>query len=170
MNSMTLRIIFRIVALLLFAISFAIFLNRLSQMGSVIAKPMPFHSMTDAARDELIQIVERQSASWNRGDIAEFMLPYWNDDRLTFSSGGTTKRGWRTTYDNYKKNYPDREAMGKLTFSELETQELGPEAILMLGNWHLDRESPIGGNFSLVWKRINGKWVIMHDHSSALRP
>jgi len=58
----------------------------------------------------------------------------------------------------------------ELTFSELETQELGPEAILMLGNWHLDPASPIGGNFSSVWKRINGKWVIVHDHSSALRP
>ena len=60
--------------------------------------------------------------------------------------------------------------MGKLTFSDLETQELGSEAMLMLGKWHLEREAPVGGNFSLVWKRIDGKWVIVHDHSSALRP
>ena len=155
---------------LFFTTSSALLINSQSQTSNVVVESLPIHTITDAVSEELIQIVERQSASWNRGDIAEFMLPYWNDDRLTFSSGGTTKRGWKTTYDNYKKNYPDREAMGKLTFSELETQELGPEAILMLGNWHLDRASPIGGNFSLVWKRINGKWVIVHDHSSALRP
>ena len=158
------------VVFLLFTTSSALLINSQSQTSNVVVESLPIHTITDAVSEELIQIVERQSASWNRGDIAEFMLPYWNDDRLTFSSGGTTKRGWKTTYDNYKKNYPDREAMGKLTFSELETQELGPEAILMLGNWHLDRASPIGGNFSLVWKRINGKWVIVHDHSSALRP
>ena len=154
----------------MFTTSSALLINSQSQTSNVVVESLPIHTITDAVSEELIQIVERQSASWNRGDIAEFMLPYWNDDRLTFSSGGTTKRGWKTTYDNYKKNYPDREAMGKLTFSELETQELGPEAILMLGNWHLDRASPIGGNFSLVWKRINGKWEIVHDHSSALRP
>ncbi len=158
------------VVLILFSTSSALLINSQSQTSNAVAESLLIHTKTDAVNEELIQIVERQSASWNRGDIAEFMLPYWNDDRLTFSSGGTTKRGWKTTYDNYKKNYPDREAMGKLTFLELETQELGPEAILMLGNWHLDRESPIGGNFSLVWKRINGKWVIVHDHSSALRP
>lgn len=120
--------------------------------------------------DELIQVVQKQSAAWNRGDLSEFMSPYWNDERLTFSSSGKTQRGWQATFDNYKKNYPDKATMGKLTFSEIETQELGSEAMLMLGKWHLEREAPVGGNFSLVWRRIDGKWVIVHDHSSALRP
>jgi hypothetical protein len=60
--------------------------------------------------------------------------------------------------------------MGKLTFSDLETQELGPNAMLMLGRWHLERSEPVGGNFSLVWKKFDGKWLIVHDHSSALSP
>ena len=129
-----------------------------------------FATTSDSTGDELIQVVQKQSAAWNRGDLSEFMSPYWNDERLTFSSGGKTKRGWKATLENYKKNYPDRATMGKLTFSELETQELGSEAMLMLGKWHLEREAPVGGNFSLVWKRIDGKWVIVHDHSSAIRP
>lgn len=120
--------------------------------------------------DELIQVVQKQSVAWNQGDLSEFMSPYWNDERLTFSSSGKTQRGWQATFDNYKKNYPDKATMGKLTFSELETQELGSEAMLMLGKWHLERETPVGGNFSLVWRRIDDKWVIVHDHSSALRP
>ncbi len=124
----------------------------------------------DSTGDELIQVVQKQSAAWNRGDLNEFMSPYWNDERLTFSSGGKTQRGWKATFENYKKNYPDQATMGKLTFSDLETQELGSEAMLMLGKWQLEREAPVGGNFSLVWKRIDGKWVIIHDHSSAIRP
>ena len=135
----------------------------------VVAGKSATKTMVDGP--ELIQIVENQSASWNRGDIGEFMEPYWHDERLTFSSGGKTKRGWQATFENYKKNYPDRETMGKLTFTEMETQELGPDAILMLGNWHLERAIPVGGNFSLVWKRIDGKWLIVHDHSSsAVKP
>ena len=129
-----------------------------------------FATAFDSTGDDLILVVQKQSAAWNRGDLSEFMSPYWNDERLTFSSSGKTQRGWKATFENYKKNYPDRATMGKLTFSELETQELGSEAMLMLGKWHLEREAPVGGNFSLVWKRIDGKWVIVHDHSSALRP
>jgi ketosteroid isomerase-like protein len=122
----------------------------------------------DSVGEELIQVVHKQALAWNRGDLVEFMIPYWNDERLTFSSGGKTKRGWKATLENYQKNYPDRETMGTLTFSELETQELGAEAILMLGTWQLKRNEPAKGNFSLVWKRIGDKWLIVHDHSSSL--
>lgn len=133
---------------------------------AVIAAPVV---SADAVETELNQIVQKQSEAWNRGDISEFMIAYWNDERLTFSSSGKTQRGWKATYENYKKNYPDAATMGKLTFSELETQELSPTAMLMLGSWRLERAAPVGGNFSLVWKRIDGKWLIVHDHSSALK-
>lgn len=124
---------------------------------------------TVASREaEQIQILNKQAEAWNRGDIADFMSAYWKDEGLTFSSGGKTERGWQATLENYKKNYPDKATMGKLTFSELETQELGADAMLMLGRWYLERAEPIGGNFSVVWKRINNKWVIVHDHSSSL--
>ena len=137
---------------------------------SAMAEPSPLFLSADPVEAELVQIVHKQSEAWNRGDIAEFMSAYWNDERLTFSSSGKTQRGWKATYENYKKNYPDSETMGKLTFTDLETQELSPTAMLMLGNWRLERAAPVGGNFSLVWKRIDSKWLIVHDHSSALRP
>lgn len=136
---------------------------------ATFAEALPATVPADSVEKELKQIVHEQSEAWNRGDLAEFMSAYWNEERLTFSSSGKTQRGWKATYDNYKKNYPDRETMGKLTFTELETHELSPTAMLMLGTWQLERVTPVGGNFSLVWKRIDGKWLIVHDHSSALK-
>ncbi len=127
------------------------------------------NTVDESVERELIRIVKKQSDAWNRGDITEFMSAYWKDARLTFSSSGKTHRGWDVTLANYEKNYPDRETMGKLTFSEFETQELGADAMLMLGRWHLDRTESIGGNFTLVWKRINNQWLIVHDHSSSLK-
>jgi uncharacterized protein len=115
---------------------------------------------------ELKSILEKQAASWNRGDIPAFMDAYWRSEKLTFSSGGKTTRGWEATRDQYLKNYPDKQTMGTLKFSELEVQMLDDQAALMLGRWHLTREQPVGGNFSLVWQKIAGKWVIVHDHSS----
>jgi hypothetical protein len=59
--------------------------------------------------------------------------------------------------------------MGRLTFDHLEFVALSDSTALVLGQWHLARnpDNP-GGNFSLVFRRFDGKWVIIHDHSSSL--
>jgi ketosteroid isomerase-like protein len=120
----------------------------------------------DDLLDALEDILQKQAAAWNRGDIDGFMEHYWKSENLTFSSGGKTTRGWQTTKDNYKLRYPTRERMGKLTFDQLEAFPLGDSAALLLGHWHLDRTGPVGGNFSLVFRKIDGAWVIVHDHTS----
>ncbi|MEO2017866.1 MAG: nuclear transport factor 2 family protein, partial [Fuerstiella sp.] len=96
---------------------------------------------------------------------------YWNSEQLSFSSGGKTTRGWQATKDGYHRRYPTRDLMGWLTFSELEVTSLGDTAALVLGRWHLKRDSgPIGGNFSLTFRRIDGRWLIVHDHTSKEEP
>ena len=80
-------------------------------------------------------------------------------------------QGWDGVLARYKKNYPDRGAMGQLDFSELEFRFLGPDAALVLGEWHLKREKDdIGGVFTLVWQRFPDGWKIIHDHTSAVAP
>ena len=76
-------------------------------------------------------------------------------------------RGWDGVLARYKKNYPDRAAMGQLDFSGLEFHFLGKDAALVLGHWHLTRvQGDIGGVFSLVWQRFPEGWRIIHDHTS----
>jgi beta-aspartyl-peptidase (threonine type) len=122
----------------------------------------------DADSSQQIQaILTQQADAWNRGDIDAFMQHYWKSDELTFSAGGQTTRGWQSTKENYQRRYPTREKMGQLTFSHLEITPLGDSAALVLGRWRLDREpSPVGGNFSLVCRKIDGRWLIIHDHTS----
>lgn len=113
------------------------------------------------------EILDRQAGAWNRGDIDAFMQDYWDSEDLTFSSGGQTRRGWNATRDRYRTRYPTKAEMGTLRFTLDETQALGPHAALVLGQWDLDRSAgPIGGNFSLVFRRLDGRWVIVHDHTS----
>ena len=117
---------------------------------------------------EIESILKVQAGCWNRKDIDGFMQTYWKSEKLTFSSGGNTTRGWQATLDRYKTNYPP-EKMGELTFDNLETTVLAEGAALVLGQWHLQvPENNSGGNFSLVLKKIEGKWKIVHDHSSSL--
>ena len=128
---------------------------------SKAAPPRP----DDAAA--ILTLLNDQTAAWNRGDLDDFMEHYWKSDELTFSSGGRTTRGWKSTKENYQKRYPTRERMGRLSFSALEITSLGESAALVLGRWKLERDpAPVEGNFSLVFRRIDGAWVIIHDHTS----
>ena len=115
-------------------------------------------------------MLERQAQAWNAGDIDAFMVPYWHSPELTFSSGGHVTRGWQATLERYHQRYPTREAMGRLTFSDLEVTKLGPGVALALGRWRLERNEPIAGAFSLVLRKDAGQWVIVHDHTSTDSP
>ncbi len=126
-------------------------------------------SRSGGAEAAVHRVLGRQTEAWNEGDIETYMAGYWESDALTFVSGGDAARGWQATIDRYRRRYPNREAMGHLTFSELEVREMGRRAALVLGRWHLDRmdpEMPIGGRFTLIFRRIGRAWVIVHDHTS----
>jgi len=116
---------------------------------------------------EIKSILIKQAEHWNNQDLVGFMEAYWNSKQLTFSGGGKTTRGWQATLNRYKEKYPP-EKMGRLTFDHLETTELGDSAALVLGQWHLKSEkSNADGNFSLVLRKMNDQWKIIHDHSSS---
>lgn len=111
-------------------------------------------------------VMDKQAADWNRGDIPAFMEGYWKSDQLTFVSSRVTK-GWQQTLDNYKKSYPDKSAMGSLTFSDLEITVVSKDAAVVLGSWSLKREKDNpGGKFTLIFRKFKEGWRIVHDHTS----
>lgn len=153
----------------------SIWANKLSTTTETSAQNFPLPQDSDPetqAQTKAIKAnLETQANFWNQGDIDGFMETYWESEELTFSSGGQTTRGWQATKDRYKKNYNSLEKMGQLQFSELEVRLLGTQSALVLGRWQLtlaDGSKP-GGNFSLVLKKIEGHWKIIHDHTSSTK-
>lgn len=124
---------------------------------------------TDVDRARILERMSAQEAAWNAGDLDGFMAAYWRSDSLLFVGSRGPSRGWDTTLDNYRRSYPDRAAMGQLTFGVEELTFAGQDHALMLGSWRLDRTEgldTLSGWFSLVWERKQGDWVIVRDHSS----
>ena len=112
-------------------------------------------------------ILSTQNAAWNRGDIDAFMVGYWENDSLMFIGKSGVTYGYKNTLANYKKNYPDTTVMGKLTFTLIHVRQLSPEYFHVTGKYHLTRTiGDASGHFTLVFRKINGKWVIISDHSS----
>ena len=111
--------------------------------------------------------MNEQLVAWNAGDINRFMSTYWENDSLMFIGKSGVTYGWQDTRDNYLKGYPDTAAMGKLDFNILSMNRLSVMYFFVVGKWHLTRSvGNVGGHFSLLFKKVKNKWVIVADHSS----
>ena len=116
---------------------------------------------------EVRNLLAKQSAAWNRGDIDAFMVGYWENDSLMFIGKSGITYGYKNTLANYKKNYPDTTVMGKLTFTLIQVKQLSPEYFHVTGKYYLTRTiGDASGHFTLMFRKINGKWVVISDHSS----
>jgi ketosteroid isomerase-like protein len=122
------------------------------------------------ARSAVEQVLRTQQAAWNRHDLEGFMVGYWNSPELTFFSGAKEHDGWQATLDRYRATYASAgQEMGKLEFSGLRIEMMGPDAAFVRGTWLLtlsDGKTP-HGLFTLVFRKFPDGWKIVHDHTSA---
>lgn len=125
----------------------------------------------DTDRTAILAVLTTQQNDWNKGDIPGFMAGYWNSTELTFAGTRGFTRGWQPVMERYTKSYADKAAMGTLDFKELEIRSLGPDAAMVLGKWHLQRQAgDVGGIFTLVFQRFPEGWRIVHDHTTQSPP
>lgn len=115
----------------------------------------------------IMKVLDDQNAAWNRGDIDGFMKGYWENDSLMFVGKSGVTYGWTNTLNNYKKGYPDTAAMGKLIFTNIKVKKLSKWYYFIVGKWYLKRSiGDVSGHYNLLMQKINGRWVIIADHSS----
>ncbi|SDC07007.1 YybH family protein [Williamwhitmania taraxaci] len=124
-------------------------------------------STFEADKLAIQQAMDNQEQCWSSGDIDGFMSGYWKSDSLRFMGKRGITKGWQTTLDNYKKSYPDKAAMGKLVFEVVSYEPLNPTQMFVTGKWTLLRErDTLGGYYSLIWRKIDGDWKVVFDHTS----
>jgi len=128
---------------------------------------MQAQSLSEKDEQAIRDILERQRQCWNKGDIECFMIGYWESDELRFMGKNGVTKGFKATKERYYKSYPDKEAMGQLTFTIISVEKLSRKKALVIGKWELQRtEDQLGGHFSLIWEKKKGEWVVVLDHSS----
>jgi ketosteroid isomerase-like protein len=111
--------------------------------------------------------LSKQTSAWNKGDLDAFMDGYWKNDSLAFIGKSGITYGYDKTLATYKKNFPDKSHMGQLQFDILSIKAIDESHYFIIGKWHLTRTvGDVGGHFTLLFKKINGVWNIIADHSS----
>lgn len=141
------------------------------------------------ARRAVESLIAEQTAAWNRGDLEGFCAGY-HEDAVFVTAAGLT-RGREQLLERYRRRYPDRGAMGRLTLEIRELKPLAGIEVSELGNsfpggvhavsaaarWSLvgmsgngddgeARPDEASGMTLLVFERdIGGRWRIVHDAS-----
>ena len=116
---------------------------------------------------EILKNLSDSQTAWNNGDLEKFMEGYWKNEKLVFIGKNGKTYGWQPTLDNYKKSYPNKEKMGILSFSNIEVENINKEYAFVTGAWKLTRISDeLKGYYSLLFRKIKAKWLIVADHSS----
>jgi uncharacterized protein (TIGR02246 family) len=151
---------------LLLAAALALPLN-----AQTAAPDKPADQLRTLSRDELdvVKVVTQQERAWNDGDLDAFAKGYKNTPDIVFI-GEHISKGFADMLNEYKKNYPNRDAMGTLTYSELEPHILDEHYAVLVGKYRLDRNKKAGGSaegfFSLVFEKTDKGWKIVLDHTT----
>jgi uncharacterized protein (TIGR02246 family) len=128
----------------------------------------PLHTAT---RQELniIKVLLAQENAWNKGDLAGFASSF-KDSADTLFITHQVFRGFAGLLDEYKHDYPNKNAMGNLSYSDLEVHPLDENFAVVIGKYHLERGKKDGGNveglFSLVFENTDNGWKIVIDHTT----
>jgi uncharacterized protein (TIGR02246 family) len=137
----------------------------------------PLHAQQDAQKLgtvpqqqlDVIKVLLTQENAWNKGDLEAFSQAY-KDSPDTLFVTNTVNRGFAGLVESYKRDYPNRAAMGNLGFSELEVHPLDERFAVVIGRYRLERSKKDGGNatglFSLVMEKTDKGWKIIIDHTT----
>jgi ketosteroid isomerase-like protein len=122
------------------------------------------------ALGEAHAVLEAQRQAWCAGDLAAFMRGYEPSDDITFVSPSGVRRGYAQLAADYAARYADKAAMGTLSFRDLELREVADTVVLAIGRFVLlpagEGATEASGMFSLVLRRGNAGWKVVHDHTS----
>jgi ketosteroid isomerase-like protein len=115
----------------------------------------------------ITSLLAKQVAEWNKGNTDGYMQGYWDNDSLVFIGSKGPRYGYNATLKMYKEAYPDTAHMGKLSTVNSRIQKLSGKYYFVVGRWELKRTvGDLSGSYTLLFRKMKGKWVIICDHSS----
>ncbi len=120
----------------------------------------------DRVSAEIRGIIDQQQMLWNEGDFEGFMGYYWRSEDFVFQSGNKRLQGWEELLSMYRRKYSG-ENRGILEFTGIEVMVLSRENAYVTGRWRVSlADTTKEGLFTLIFKKMDDGWRIIHDHSS----
>ena len=117
------------------------------------------------------QIFVRGQTAWKRGDIDSFMKGMWDDESTIHIFNEEITVGHAAIRERFSARYTDPDRMGELTTKDMVVKVLSPDIAYVYSRWNFTHpDIAFDGVFTLVLRKIDGDWLIVHDHSQATIP
>lgn len=115
-------------------------------------------------KKSLNQFVE----SWNQGDMNAALDIYKNSPQSSLISSSVIK-GYAEIEKFWKTNYPNKDEMGKMAFSDIDVKLLSPKYAMAIGQWTLKgTKNDTGGIFTVLFEKTDKGWKSVVDHTTGL--
>lgn len=153
-----------------------------SHFGSSLWDRLAAEQGTEKALEEVRTLIKTQVEAWNRGDLEAFTASYAED--ATFLSPSGLTRGRDEVLARYRKRYPDRKAIGRLSLEPIEMRpaagteftELGGarpsrvHGVSVAARWEISYpdepgKAPASGLTLIAFRRTRDGWEIVQDAS-----
>ena len=117
---------------------------------------------------EVTHVLAASAAGWNGGDLGTFMDAYLDSPTTTYWGSQGLLRGYAEIRRHYAPRFAPGAERDSLRFDDIEARRLGTDYALATSRWVLFRGDSVTatGPFTLVLRRVEGEWKIIHDHSS----
>jgi uncharacterized protein (TIGR02246 family) len=132
----------------------------------------PTAAQRATVRTELEAMLARAAVNWNRGDLDAFMGDYMPGDSTTYIGSRGIVRGPAAIRTGYARLFTGEIVRDSLSFTVLDVDPVAPDVANLIAQYILTRR--VGGRdsvtargpTSLLVRRVDGRWRIVHDHSS----
>lgn len=133
------------------------------------AKPAPLKPRT---QEEIIRsVLLAQTAAWNDADLEAFLDTFWKSNDFRLIAGDKVAAGWTQAADLYRSRFGEAGDFGRLSRDGLEIEMVSDDVAIASGRYNLVRAAGAeSGSLTLVVKRIDGLWRIVHAHSNVDKP
>ena len=117
---------------------------------------------------EVLAVLDHGARAWDAGNLDDFVSDYLPDSETTFITKTRVLHGVEAIRGVYAARFAPGAQRDSLHFQNVEVDILGPDVVNTIAWYVLTRGDSITarGPTSLVMRRVNGRWRIVHDHSS----
>jgi uncharacterized protein (TIGR02246 family) len=120
------------------------------------------------ARTEIARMMDASARAWTRGDLDGFMDSYEPGSAITYVTPAGVVHGRDAIRARYAPRFARGARQDSLSFENMEVDLLAPDLANVIAYYRLSRgdSTTARGPTSLVMRRRDGQWRIIHDHSS----
>jgi len=138
-----------------------------SASGVIACSPPP--STPPDPTPDITAMLAHSADAWNAGDLDGFLSDYADAPTTSFMAGGKPVYGSARIRANYAPRFEPGAQRDSLWFENVAGRPLGPGYALATARFVLARGDSVtaSGPFTLVLQRIDGRWKIIHDHTSS---